>query len=310
MKIVFLDRKTIGYDINIDKFKTLGDFSVYDITTKEDTLNRVQNIDIVITNKVVIDEDIMKKSNIKLICITATGTDNIDLEYAKKVGIEVKNVAGYSTASVAQVTFAHVFHFVQKLNYYVDYVKKGEWGNSDIFTHIDKPFYELENKKWGIIGLGDIGKKVAQIATSFGCEVNYYSTSDKNSNSNYKQISLDELLSQSDVITIHAPLNTSTFNLLNKTNLCLLKKGAILVNVGRGGIINETDLSNIIDDEKLIYCGLDVVSSEPISKQNPLNFVKNKDRLIITPHIAWGSTEARNRVIDLVYENIKNFIKK
>lgn len=310
MKMVFLDRKTIGYDIDIGKLEILGDLTVYNTTNKDETKNRIKDADIIITNKVVINEDLMKNSNIKLICITATGTDNIDLEYAKKAGIEVKNVAGYSTSSVAQVTISHVLHFVQKLNYYIDYAKKGEWSNSDIFTHLDRPFYELANKKWGIIGLGTIGKKVAQIAKSFGCEISYYSTSNKNSNNEYNQISLKEILSQNDIITIHAPLNRSTLNLLNKENLSLLKKGAILVNVGRGGIINEQDLSKIIDNEKPIYCGLDVISSEPIKKENPLNFVKNKDRLIITPHIAWSSVEARTKVIDLVYKNIENYLNE
>ena len=308
MKIVFLDRKTIGYDIDISKFETLGDLTVYDTTKETETLEKVKDADIVITNKVVIDKKIMENSNIKLICVTATGTDNIDLNFAKEKGIIVKNVAGYSTASVTQVTFAHVFHFVQKLNYYIDYVKNGKWGESDIFTHIDKPFYELENKNWGIIGLGEIGTNVANIAKSFGCNVSYYSTSGKNSNTNFEQKSLEELLEQSDIITIHAPLNYSTFNLLNNTNLNLLKDGAILVNVGRGGIINEKDLVEAIDRNKLLFCGLDVVSKEPIEKSNPLNFVQNKDRLIVTPHIAWGSTEARNRVMDLVFDNINKYI--
>ncbi len=308
MKIVFLDRKTIGYDIDISKFETLGDLTIYDTTNEDETLDRVKTADIVITNKVVIDKKIMENSNLKLICITATGTDNIDLKFAKEKGIVVKNVAGYSTASVSQVTFAHVFHFVQKLNYYIDYVKKGNWGESDIFTHIDKPFYELKNKNWGIIGLGEIGTKVATIAKSFGCNVSYYSTSGRNSNTDFKQKSLEDLLEESDIVTIHAPLNDSTFNLINKSNLNLLKDGAILVNVGRGGIINEKDLADAIDGDKVLFCGLDVVSKEPILKTNPLNFVQNKDRLIITPHIAWGSTEARNRVMNLVFDNIQEYI--
>lgn len=308
MKIVFLDRKTIGYDINISKLEALGDLTVYDTTNKDETLSRVKDADIIITNKVLINKQIMENSKVKLVCITATGTDNVDLEYANQNGITVKNVAGYSTNSVTQVTFAHVFHFVQKLNYYIEYVEKGNWGKSDIFTHIDKPFYELKNKKWGIIGLGEIGTNVANIAKSFGCEISYYSTSGKNHNTNFNQINLEELLSQSDIITIHAPLNKTTLNLINNTNLHMLKEGAILINVGRGGIINEKDLSDIIDSDKVLFCGLDVVSSEPIKEDNPLNFVQNKDRLIITPHIAWGSIEARNRVIDLVFDNIQEYI--
>lgn len=250
----------------------------------------------------------MENSNIKLICVAATGTNNIDLEYANKKGIVVKNAVGYSTASVAQVTIALVFHFIQKLNYYIEYVNKKEWENSDIFTHVDEPFFELENKNWGIIGLGTIGTKVANIAKSFGCNVNYYSTSGKNNSTDFKQISLEELLKTSDIVTIHSPLNNTTYNLINKTNLDMFKDGAILVNVGRGGIINERDLSESLDKEKALYCGLDVVENEPIRKDNPLNFIQNKERLIITPHIAWSSIESRNRLINQVFDNIQLFV--
>ena len=171
MKIVFLDAKTLGKDIDLSSFNSLGEVTIYETTKPEEILIRVQDCDVVITNKVVIDKDIMENSKIQLICVAATGTNNIDLNYAKKKGIVVKNVAGYSTASVAQVTISIVFHFIQKLNYYIEYVNKKEWEESDIFTHIDEPFYELENKIWGIIGLGTIGLKVANIAKSFGCKV-------------------------------------------------------------------------------------------------------------------------------------------
>lgn len=308
MKIVILDSKTFGKDISLDKFKTFGQVEIYETTNKDETLNRVKHADIVITNKVVINKNIMEKSNIKLICITATGKNNVDLVYAKEHNIEVKNVAGYATGTVPQLTITLVLHFVQKLDYYKKYVADGKWEKSDIFTHLDVPFYELKDKNWGIIGLGSIGLKVAEIASAFGCNVSYYSTSGKNNNTIYNQKTLEDLLSTSDVITIHSPLNESTLNLINKTNLSTLKDGAILVNVGRGGIINEQDLAETLDQEKLLYCGLDVVNVEPIEKNNPLNYIKNKERLVITPHVAWASIEARNTIIDTTFDNIQKFI--
>ena len=249
----------------------------------------------------------MDNSKIKLICITATGMNNVDLVYAKEKNIEVKNVAGYSTSSVVQVAFSMIFYFVQKLNYYKSYVDEGKWQKSEIFTHIDEPFFELDGKKVGIIGLGDIGKNFAKKASAFDCEVVYFSTSGKNSNSEYKQVSLDELLKTSDIISIHAPLNENTKDLLNYENMKNIKDGAILLNLSRGGIINEPDLAKIID-EKEIYCGIDVASVEPILEDNPLLNVKNKDRLILTPHIAWASVEARNRLVKMVAKNIEEFM--
>jgi len=308
MKIVFLDRKTLGKDINLDRFNTLGQVEIYETTLPTQTLTRVKDADIVITNKVVIDKEIMDNSDIKLICIAATGTNNVDLKHATVKGIEVKNVAGYSTSSVAQVTISLVLHFMQKLNSYINYVEKKNWEKSDIFTYIDVPFYELKNKKWGIIGLGSIGTKVAQIAESFDCEVNYYSTSGKNNNTKYNQTSLEGLMKESDIVSIHSPLNDTTYNMINKTYLDMMKEDAILINVGRGGIINEADLANKIDSDKSFYCGIDVLEKEPIEKSNPLNKVKNKDRIIITPHIGWGSVESRNRLIDLVFDNVKEYI--
>ena len=308
MKIVILDRATLGFDIKVDIFDTLGDVISYDITNVNETKNRVKDADIVITNKVVITKEHMDNSNIKLICITATGTNNVDLEYAKEKGIEVKNVAGYSSSSVSQVAFGMIFHFLQKLNYYKSYVDEGNWQKSEIFTHIDKPFYELDGKKVGVIGLGDIGLSFAKRAKAFDCEVLYYSTSGRNNNSEFKRANLDELLKTSDIISIHCPLNNQTENLLNYENMKTMKDGAILLNLGRGGIINENDLSVLID-EKEIYCGIDVVSKEPIEESNPLLKVKNKDRLLLTPHIGWASIEARNRLIKMVAENIKTFIK-
>ena len=307
MKIVILDRATLGFDVDISVFEKYGTVISYDFTKKEETEDRIKDADIVLTNKVLITKEHMDNSNIQLICITATGMNNVDLEYAKIKKIEVKNVAGYSTSSVVQVGFSMIFHFVQKLNYYKNYVDQGKWQKSDIFTHIDKPFFELDGKKVGIIGLGEIGRNFAKKAKAFDCEVMYYSTSGRNSNSEYKQVSLDELLKTCDIITIHAPLNDDTKDLLNYENMKNIKDGAILLNLGRGGIINEADLAKIID-EKEIYCGIDVVSVEPILDSNPLLSVKNKEQLLLLPHIGWSSVEARNRLIKMVAQNIEDFI--
>ncbi len=307
MKIVILDRLTLGLDIDVSIFEKFGEVVSYDITKENETLDRVKNADIVITNKVVINKNHMDNSNIKLICISATGMNNVDLVCAKEKNIEVKNVAGYSTSSVVQVAFSMIFYFVQKLNYYKSYVDGGNWQKASIFTHIDEPFFELANKRVGIIGLGEIGRDFAKKAKAFDCEVVYYSTSGKNSNSEYKNVSLDELLKTSDIISINAPLNENTKDLLNYENMKHIKEGTILLNLGRGGIINEDHLAKIID-EKEIYCGIDVVSVEPILESNPLLKVKNKDRLLLTPHIGWASIESRNRLIGLVAKNIEEFI--
>ncbi|MDD3054584.1 MAG: D-2-hydroxyacid dehydrogenase [Aliarcobacter sp.] len=309
MKIVILDRATLGFDIDISIFKTLGEVISYDITLPNETTNRIKDADIVITNKVVISKEVMDNSNLKLICISATGTNNVDLEYAKQKNIQVKNVAGYSSSSVVQLAFSMIFQIVQKLDYYKKYVDDGNWQKSKIFTHIDKAFFELDGKKVGIIGLGDIGRNFAKKARAFDCEVIYFSTSGKNSNSEYKQVSLDKLLKTCDIISIHCPLNENTKDLLNYENMKNIKDGAILLNLGRGGIINEADLAKIID-EKEIYCGIDVVAVEPILEDNPLLKVKNKQRLLLTPHIGWASIEARTRLVKMVAENIKEFISQ
>jgi glycerate dehydrogenase len=303
--IVFLDRKTLGYYIDLNLFNDLGKVIEFESTKPHETLKRVKNAQVVVTNKVIIDKEIMDNSNIKLICVAATGMNNIDLDYAKQKNIIVKNVAGYSTSSVAQLTFAFVLQFIQKINYYDNFVKSKGWENSDIFTNIQKPFYELDGKNWGIVALGNIGKQVATIASSFNCNVYYYSTSGTNNNTYYTQINLDKMLKICDIISIHAPLNDKTLNLINKNNLPLLKDKAILLNLGRGGIVNELDISDELDKRE-IYFATDVVTKEPIEKESPLLKVKNQNQILFTPHIAWASIEARERLIQGIYQNIKN----
>ena len=308
MKIVILDRKTLGYDVSVDIFSKFGEVISYDTTKVNETKDRIKNADIILTNKVYVGKDELENSSVKLICVTATGMNNVDLEYTKEKNIEIKNVAGYSTSSVIQLAFSMIFYFVQKLTYYKKYVDEQNWQKSDTFTHIDVPFFELDNKRVGIIGLGEIGRDLAKKAKAFNCEVVYYSTSGQNTNSEYKSVTLEELLKTSDIISIHAPLNEKTKDLLGYKELNLIKEGAILLNLGRGGIINEADLAKILD-EKDIFCGLDVVSKEPIEESNPLLKVVNKQRLLMTPHIAWASVEARKRLIEKVAKNIEDFLK-
>lgn len=303
-KLVVLDGKTLG-DVNYDLLKEFGECIVYDMTNKEEVVDRIKDANIVLTNKVILNEDNLKHAkNLELICEMATGFNNIDIEYAKKNGIAVTNVAGYSTNTVVQHTFATLLHLYDKISYYDNFVKSGEYSNSHMFTNLDRPFNELMGKTWGIVGLGAIGRGVAKVCEAFGVNVIYYSTSGKNNNSDYRRVNLEELLKESDIISIHAPLNDNTKGLINYETLCQMKKEAVIVNMGRGPIIVDEDLAKAIDEEKISGAALDVFSVEPIQKDNPLLSVKNKDRLVLTPHIAWASIEARNRLFNDLLENI------
>jgi lactate dehydrogenase-like 2-hydroxyacid dehydrogenase len=308
MRIVILDAATFG-ETDLSGFDALGEVEVYQTTSADETADRVQEADVVVTNKVVIDAAVMDASNrLKLICVAATGTNNVDLAYAAQKEIAVKNVAGYSTDSVVQHTFSMLFYLMGHSRYYDEYVKSGEWQKSSVFTHVAKPFFELKGKRWGIIGLGQIGRGVANIAKAFGAEVVYYSTSGKNNNSDYEQISFTKLLETCDIITIHAPLNAQTKNLVGHSEFLMLKDGAVLLNLGRGGIVTESALAAIID-VKEIYVGLDVLEKEPMTIPHPLMNVEHKERLYITPHIAWTSVEAREKLIASVIENIESTFK-
>ena len=309
MHIVILDAKTLGDDLDISSLDHFGAVTRYETTSEEETLSRIEIADIVITNKVVITANLMEEApRLKLICIAATGMNNVDLDAAKFKGIEVKNVAGYSTKSVVQHTFAMALYLLEKMAYHDKAVKDGLWQASGLFTDVSHPFYEISGKKWGIIGLGAIGQEVAKIAEAFGAEVSYYSTSGKNLKSAYPHQSLEFLLKDCDIISIHAPLNDDTYELINEYNLSFLKEKSILLNLGRGGIIDETDLAFELDRRE-IYAGLDVLEKEPISLENRLNFIKHKERLLITPHIAWTSIEARKKLLEGIVKNIENFLK-
>lgn len=304
MKIVLLDALTFG-ESDLSGFNELGEVEVYQTTSVDETDERIKGSDVIVTNKVVITKKHMvNNDSLKLICVAATGMNNVDLEAAKELGIEVKNVAGYSTDSVIQHTFSMLFYLIGHSRYYDEVVKDGSYSRSPIFTDVSKPFFEVKGKKWGIIGLGEIGRGVATVASAFGARVCYYSTSGKNSNSDYERVELDAMLKTSDIISIHAPLNEKTNNLLGYEQLLTCKDGAVVLNLGRGGIINEEAVAKIIDEKEISF-GLDVLSKEPMIENHPLLNVKNKERLYVTPHIAWTSIEARDKLIASVIENIK-----
>ncbi len=309
MNLVLLDAETLGSDLDLSVLERFGDLEVYDITEPEETADNIAGAEIVITNKVVIDRALMEQTpSLKLICVAATGTNNIDLKAAKDLGIAVRNVAGYSTTSVTEHTFAMLFAIVKKMEYYSLFARGGAWSQSPIFTHLEQPFWEISGKRWGIIGMGTIGQNVGRIATALGAEVLYHSTSGANTDQPYEHVDLDTLLSTCDVVSIHAPLNDQTRNLIGMENLPLLREGAILLNVGRGGIINETALARELDRREL-YAGLDVLETEPIPAYHPFMHIDHIERLLLTPHIAWGSIESRRKLLDGVASNIEAFLR-
>ena len=310
MNIVILDRMALGDDIDMSVFEKLGNVTIYDRTSPDEVIERLCDADALLTNKVVIGAAEMDKlPRLKYIGINATGTNNIDIEYAAKKNIAVTNVKSYSTDSVVQHTFALLFYVYEKLRSYDDFVKQGDYCDYGCFTYFGERFAELSGKTWGIIGLGEIGRKVADVARAFGCKVVYYSTSGRNSNPDYERVEFDELLERSDIISIHAPLNEKTNNLINREAFEKMKNTAVLINVGRGPIVNEKDLLDALNENKLAAAGLDVISEEPMKRSNPLYGYKDSRRLIITPHIAWATNEARQRLVDEAYFNLEAFIK-
>ncbi len=304
-KIVMLERDNIGADVDISYFEELGDLTVYGTTAYEQVKERIRDAEVLVINKIPMNEATLKDAlNVKLICVTATGTDNVDMEYCASRGIAVKNVRSYSTESVVQHTFAMYFYVSEKLRFYDEYVKSGEYVKCPRFTFFGETFQELSGKTWGIAGLGEIGERVARIAEAFGCKVIYYSTSGNNKNDAYERVDFDTLLASSDVISIHAPLNAQTKHLFTYDAFAKMKPSAYLINVGRGPIVKEEDLCRALNENLIAGAALDVLEKEPMSVQNPLLGIKDSRKLLITPHIAWATTEARNRLMEQVYKNI------
>ena len=308
MKIVFLDAKSIGEDIDLSGYDQLGEVVRYPYSTPEEARERTRDADVIILNKTEINEQsIGEADKLKLVCVTATGTNNLDKAYLAERVIEWRNVAGYSTESVAQHTFALLFYLMEKLRYYDDYVKNENYVNDSMFTHFDHRFNELSGKTWGIIGLGNIGRRVADIAKCFGCRVIYFSTSGKNNQKGYNRVSFDKLLEQSDIVSVHAPLTDDTLGLMNREAFARMKPSAVFLNLGRGPIVDEVAQTEALNTGMIAAAGLDVLSQEPMSEDNPLRSIKDSERLIITPHIAWASIEARTRLMEIILEQIKEF---
>ncbi|NFN17612.1 D-2-hydroxyacid dehydrogenase [Clostridium botulinum] len=308
-QIVVLDGRTLG-NVDFSKLNEFGNVTYYDLTSSNEVEERIKNANIVLTNKVVLNENNLKNAkNLELICEMATGFNNIDVNYAKENNIAVTNVAGYSTNTVAQHTFAMALNLYDKIAYFDNYVKSKAYSRSNVFTNVDEVYRDINEKVWGIVGLGAIGKRVAKIAEAFGCEVVYYSTSGKNSNSEYRRVDFKELLEISDIISIHAPLNENTNGLMNYEAFKGMKNDSILINMGRGPIVVDADLAKAIDENLIGGAGLDVFEIEPIPENNPLLSIKNKEKLVLSPHIAWASEEARNRLFNDLLENIRVYNK-
>ncbi|MEM9834335.1 MAG: D-2-hydroxyacid dehydrogenase [Bacteroidota bacterium] len=308
-RIVFLDTDTVGNVPNLDDFSELGEYTKYPQTHPEELIGRVANQDIIISNKVMIGEGTMRSTpSLRLICVAATGMNNVDLEAARKLNIAVKNVTDYSTYSVAQLTFGMLLQLLHRHDYYNEYVYSGKYSRQSLFTHLGHPFWHLQGRQWGIIGLGNIGKQVATIAEAVGAKVVYFSTSGKNNNAQYPRLSLDELLATSDVVSIHAPLNENTQNMLTYKQLTKMQPHSLLVNTGRGGIVNEADLARAIDEAIIAGAAADVYGQEPVPLSHPYLQIRRKERLLLTPHIGWASIEARTLLIDRVYQNIQQFM--
>ena len=310
MKIVVLERSSVGPDIPVD-YSALGEVTYYPNTvTVEEVKERIADADIVVSNKAPMrKESLQDAPNVKLICEFATGYDNVDIAYCKERGIKVANVVDYSTDMVAQHTFTLALTLLQKLPHYDNYVKSGAYSAQDRFSNFDIPFYELAGKTWGIVGMGNIGRKVARIATAFGCKVIFHSITGKSTCTAYPQVDKDTLLAESDFLSLHCPLSDLSRNFIDADALKKMKKSAILINVARGPVVNNRDLYDALNAGQITAAGLDVIEKEPLEPTNPLSRLKDSNQIIITPHLAWASVEARTRCVNETAENIRAFMR-
>ena len=310
VKNIILERNSVGVDTPVDCFEELGEVTCYpNTTTAEEVRERTKDADIIVANKARLNEESLRESlNVKLICEFATGFDNCDLTYCNSRGIKVANVADYCTDMVAQHTFTLMLTLLQKLPHYDEYVKSGAYAAQDRFSNFDEPFTELAGKPWGIVGMGHIGKKVAQIATAFGCRVIFHSVTGRSTVTEYEQVDKDTLLRESDFLSLHCPLSDLTRDFIDKEALRKMKKTAVLVNVARGPVVNNADLYDALMNGEIMAAGLDVLEKEPLQLSNPLSKIKDSNRLIITPHLAWASVEARFRCVNEAYLNAKAFL--
>ncbi len=307
MKAAILDANTVGNDLDLTFFNNIVKTDIYPSTTPDKVIERTKDYDIIVTNKIKLTKDVLKNlPKLKLVCVTATGYDNVDIDYAKKNNIAVCNVPAYSTDSVSQVTVAMALYFATNLGAYRNTTVSKEYQNGSKFNILTPVFYELKGKTWGIIGYGNIGKQVGKIAECLGCNVIAYKRNQKNEE---KCVSLETLLKTSDIISIHTPLNDESKNMIDKNALSLMKENVILINVARGPVINENDLYEAVINKKIGAVGLDVFETEPLPVNSPLSKIAHLDNVCLTPHMAWGAYESRKRCVDTVYENIASFLK-
>lgn len=310
MNLVILERNSVGTDIDVSCFEKLGRVTVYENTVERQVAERIQDADVVIGNKAPLNESTLQGArNLKLITLFSTGYDCVDIAYCAAHGIKVANVKDYCTDAVSQHTFAMLFYLLEHLRHYDEYVKSGAYGAQERFSNFDLPFVELTGKTWGIVGMGNIGSRVAGIAKAFGCRVIFYSASGKSTCTTYEQVNKDTLLAQSDFLSLHCPLSERTRNLIDKDALRKMKRTAILLNVARGAVINNADLYWALQNEEIAAAGLDVLEKEPIASDNLLGRIKDSNRLLITPHMAWASTEARERIVQEVFLNIEAYLR-
>ena len=308
-KIVFLDEYSIA-GCDLSKITSQGEYTAYENTAKEQVVERLQGADIAITNKVLIDGDAMRQlPNLKLICVAATGMNNVDLNTAAELGIEVKNAVGYSTISVAETTLASALALARNVVYFDEYFHDGRYAKADRAFCYDRLTFQIRGKRWGIIGLGNIGREVARLASAFGCEVRYFSTSGTKREEAYPAMELNELLEWSDIVSVHSPLNDRTRGLVGREELKRMKRSAMIINVARGGIIDEAALAEALNEGWIAAAALDVFSVEPL-RESALYDVKDRYRLLASPHNAWSAVESIDRLIDCVAENIRNFLAK
>lgn len=308
-KIVFLDEYSIA-GCDLSKITSQGEYVAYENTAKEQVVERLQGADIAITNKVLIDGDAMRQlPNLKLICVAATGMNNVDLNTAAELGIEVKNAVGYSTISVAETTLASALALARNVVYFDEYFHDGRYAKADRAFCYDRLTFQISGKKWGIIGLGNIGREVARLASAFGCEVRYFSTSGAKREEAYPAVELNELLEWSDIVSVHSPLNDRTRGLVGREELKRMKRSAMIINVARGGIIDEAALAEALNEGWIAAAALDVFSVEPL-RESPLYDVKDRYRLLASPHNAWSAVESIDRLIECVADNIRNFLAK
>lgn len=310
MKIVILDGYTLNPgDLSWEPLKELGEVTVYERTAPKDVCKRVEGAEVVFTNKVVLDEAVLEKlPSLKYIGVLATGYNVVDVEAAARKGIVVTNIPAYSTSSVAQMAFAHILNIVQRVGYYAQEVSNGKWSRQADFSFWDAPLHELDGKKMGIIGFGNTGRATARIAVGFGLDVYAYTSKSAMElpADVHKCPSMDELFRKCDIVSLHCPLTETTRELVDARKLDLMKPSAILINTGRGGLVNEQDLADALNSGKIAAAGLDVLSSEPPRAVNPLLKARN---CFITPHQAWATKEARVRLMQLAVNNLKAFLE-